>query len=266
MELQDKVAIVTGAGNGIGRGIALELADRGANVVVSDVDGEGGHRVVSEVQGLGSMALYVEADVTSPEATGALVESALSQFGAVDILVNNAGVVGADGWDQRTEATSVDWEACFSVNVLGMVNCITSVEEHMQSRRYGKIVNIASVAGRSGQGSAAHYSASNAAAVNVTQAYAYRLAPSNINVNAVCPGLAWTGMWEKMAAQRKVLRPDERSLSDNDVFLRRVSETTPLNRGQTPRDIGKAAAFLASERARNITGQSLNVSGGWVTN
>ncbi len=266
MELHDRVAVVTGGGFGIGRGIALELARQGARIVVADIDSENAGKVAAEVQGLGRNSLYVEADVTSQESTDALVESALEHFGVVDILVNNAGVGGAEDWHKDLTADAEDWDASFSVNVFGIVHCIRSVEEHMKSRRYGKIVNIASVAGRTGQGIAPQFAASKAAAINVSQAYAVRLAPSNINVNTICPGLLWTGFREKAAKLRKSTRPDEKALSEYDVFLRRVAETIPLNREQTPEDIGKAAAFLVSERARNITGQAINVSGGWINN
>ena len=266
MELSGKVAIVTGGGNGIGRGIALELAERGADIVLGEIVVESAMQVAQEIKAAGQDAISVETDVTQQASADSLFQAAIERFGTVDILVNNAGVGGAPGWWERGESSSDDWDAAFEVNVFGIVNCTKSVEEHMRSQKSGKIVNIASVAGRIGAGGIAHYSASKAAAINVSQAYAYRLAPSNINVNTVCPGLLWTDLWEKLAVRRKVIRPNERELSGRDVFLRRLAETTPMNREQTPQDIAKVTAFLVSDRARNITGQAINVTGGWLNN
>ena len=266
MELSGKVAIVTGGGNGIGRGIALELAERGADIVLGEIDVDSAARVAQEIKAAGQDAIAVETDVTQQASADSLFQAAIERSGTVDILVNNAGVGGAPGWWERSESSSDDWDAAFDVNVFGMVNCTKSVEDHMRSQKSGKIVNIASVAGRIGAGGIAHYSASKAAAINVSQAYAFRLAPSNINVNTVCPGLLWTDLWEKLAVRRKVIRPNERELSGRDVFLRRLAETTPMNREQTPQDIAKVTAFLVSDRARNITGQAINVTGGWMNN
>ena len=266
MELNGKVAIVTGGGHGIGRGIALELAERGADLILGEIDVDSAAHVVQEIKAAGQDAIAVETDVTSQESTDALFQAAIERFGTVDILVNNAGVGGAPGWWERREGSDEDWDAAFEVNVFGIVHCTKSVEEHMRSQKSGKIVNIASVAGRVGAGAIAHYSASKAAAINVSQAYAIRLAPSNINVNAVCPGLVWTDLWVNIAARRKVIHPNEKALTGRDVFLRRLAETTPLSREQTPQDIGKVTAFLVSDRARNITGQAINVTGGWQNN
>ena len=266
MELNGKIAIVTGGGNGIGRGISLELASRGANIVLGEIVVDAAEQVAQEIEAAGRDAIAVETDVTDQASTDSLFDAAIERFGTIDILVNNAGVGGAPGWWERGVSSEEDWDAAFDVNVFGIVHCTKSVEGHMRSQRSGKIVNIASVAGRIGAGGIAHYSASKAAAINVSQAYAIRLAPSNINVNAVCPGLLWTDLWEKLAVRRKVMRPNERELSGREVFLSRIAETTPMNREQTPEDIAKVTAFLVSERARNITGQAINVTGGWLNN
>ena len=218
MELSGKVAIVTGGGNGIGRGIALELAERGADIVLGEIDVDSAARVAQEIKAAGQDAIAVETDVTQQASADSLFQAAIERFGTVDILVNNAGVGGAPGWWERPESSGDDWDAAFDVNVFGIVNCTKSVEEHMRSQKSGKIVNIASVAGRIGAGGIAHYSASKAAAINVSQAYAFRLAPSNINVNTVCPGLLWTDLWEKLAVRRKVIRPNEKTLSGRGRF------------------------------------------------
>ena len=252
MDLQDRVAIVTGGAGGIGRGIARELAARGADVAVADIDQNAARAVAGELSVSGRRSIALEADVASPASTDRMVEAALAEFGKVDILVNSAGVGGAPGWEGRSAGAIEDWDAAYSVNALGIVHATDSVRAHLMGRRSGKVVTIAAAAGRRGDGPLrAYISASKAAAVNVSQSFAFWLAPFNINVNCVCPGLVWTPLWEKVGRER---------------FDALVRETTPLGREQTPEDVGKLAAFLCSERARNITGQTINLSGGWQMN
>jgi NAD(P)-dependent dehydrogenase (short-subunit alcohol dehydrogenase family) len=264
--LAARVAIVTGGANGIGRGVALELAARGADIVIADLDEAASRKVSNEVIGAGRKALLVRADVSQQASTDALAATAIREFGKVDILVNNAGVWGAPGWPDRDEIATEDWDGAFAVNVFGIVHTTRSVEKHMLERRQGKIVNIVSVAGRAGMGGSAHYSASKAAAINVTQAYALRLAKSGINVNAIAPGALWTDLSDRAMARRGRTRPELRGLSPRAIFERLVAERVPLSREQTPEDVGKACAFLVSDRARSITGQTLNVTGGWMMN
>lgn len=265
-ELAGKVAVITGGAVGIGRGIALELAARGADTVIADLDEANGRKVVSEVEALGRKALFVRTDVTQQDSTDAMVKAALDRFSKIDILVNNAGVWGAPGWSDRTEITSQDWDTVFNVNVFGAVHAMRSVEKHMQDRKSGKIVNISSVAGRIGMGGSAHYSASKAAEINVTQAYALRLARFNINVNSIAPGVLWTPLTEKAMARRAKVQPEIAGMSPRQAFDRVVEDRVPMGREQTPGDIGKTCAFLVSDRARSITGQTLNVTGGWQMN
>jgi NAD(P)-dependent dehydrogenase (short-subunit alcohol dehydrogenase family) len=260
IDLTGKVAIVTGAGAGIGRGIALELAKAGADVAVADIDTAAAEKVAAEVRKLRRKALAVQTDVSIQASTDVMATATVRQLGRIDILVNNAGVGGAPGWPERVAASQEDWDTVFAVNVFGIVHASQSVAPHMMERRSGKIVNIASAAGRQGSPGFAHYSSSKAAAINVSQAWAYRLAPYNINVNTVCPGLLWTELWEKLA-KRRLAAAGSKAASGRDYFDERV-RTIPLAREQTPEDIGKAVAFLASDRARNITGQALNVDGG----
>ena len=262
MELKDKTIIVTGGASGIGRGISAVLADRGADVVIADLDIAAANDVADGLRGAGHRAAAIDVDVTSRASADAMVEAALSEFGRVDTLINNAGVGGADGWWRRDTPTLADWDATFGVNVLGIVHASEAVQEHMKERRSGKIVNIASVAGRQGQDGFAHYSASKASAINVTQAFAIFLGPFTINVNCICPGLIWTPLWDKIAERHKRAHRADESMSTREVFLERVKARTPLGREQTPEDVGKLAAFLCSDRARNITGQSINLNGG----
>jgi meso-butanediol dehydrogenase / (S,S)-butanediol dehydrogenase / diacetyl reductase len=262
MDFEGKTAIVTGGARGIGRGIALELALRGSNVVIADMDEEAAREVVTEIKAGGTQSYYCETDVTQQWSTDAMVEVALDEFGQLDVLVNNAGVGGAPGFNTRSGPTVEDWQTTFDVNVFGIVNGTQSVETYMVDRGYGKIVNIASIAGRAGGAGFVHYNASKAAAINVSQAWAFKLAPHGINVNAVCPGLIWTPLWHNIAEMRKVRGDQNVGQTPRQIFQSAVSESVPLGREQTPEDIGKAVAFLASDRARSITGQALNVDGG----
>jgi NAD(P)-dependent dehydrogenase (short-subunit alcohol dehydrogenase family) len=260
IDLTGKVAIVTGGGSGIGRGIALELARAGADIAVADINASAAEKAAAEVRALGRKALGVQTDVADQASTDTMAAAALRQLRRIDILVNNAGVGGASGWHERVTASREDWDTVFAVNVFGIVHASQSVAPHMMERRSGKIVNIASAAGRQGSLGFAHYSSSKAAAINVSQAWAYRLAPYSINVNTVCPGLLWTELWERLA-KRRLAAAGGPAASGRTYFDERV-RSIPLAREQTPEDIGKAVAFLASERARNITGQALNVDGG----
>ncbi|MBI4306832.1 MAG: SDR family oxidoreductase [Chloroflexi bacterium] len=140
------------------------------------------------------------------------------------------------------------------------------MQAHMKERRAGKIINIASTAGRRGTTGFVHYSASKASAINVSQAYALRLAPFNINVNSICPGLLWTPLWEKIAERRQTSLAQEQRVSSREYFLQQVKSIVPLGREQTPEDVGRLTAFLASDLARNITGQSINLNGGSYKN
>ena len=262
MDFDGKTAIVTGAARGIGRGIALELARRGSNVIVADLDEERAREVVAEIQAGGTRANFCETDVTQQWSTDDMVEAALEGYGQLDVLVNNAGVGGAPGFPTRKVPNVDDWQATFDVNVYGIVNGIQSVETYMTDRGYGKIVNIASVAGRLGRPGFASYGASKAAAINVSQAWAFKLAPFGINVNAVCPGLLWTPLWQSIGEWKSSTDEEHTGMTPRQVFERAVSDMVPLGREQTPEDVGNAVAFLASERARSITGQALNVDGG----
>ena len=264
-ELADKVAIVTGGGEGIGRGIVRVLAERGANVVIADVNEKAAGEVIAEVESLGRQGLVVGTDVADQNECDGMVSSALSLFGRVDILVCNAGVAGGPEWWTRETARDLDWDAVFPVNVRGTMHSIEAVEGYMMDRGKGKIVVIASIAARGGgPGPLAHYRASKGAELNVAQAYAMRLAPYNINVNTICPGLLWTNMWDQIAKKYLADSADE-DHSPHERFNSGV-DMVPLGREQTPEDIGVVAAFLCSDRARNITGQAINVDGGMRMN
>ena len=262
MNITNKVALVTGGGRGIGRGISLVMARNGADVSVVDINLDDAESVAAEIAALGRAAVAVKADVADQVSVDSMVDAVLERFGRIDILVNNAGVIAAPGWESREIPSDEDWDLIMAINVRGVARVTETVAPHMMQRRYGKIVNIASIAGRLGSRTSSPYSASKSAVISMTQTAAVDLAEFNINVNAICPGLLWTPMWRRIAARYEKIHEQDRGLSEREVFDRYVAERTPLGREQTPEDIGNAATFLASDLAANITGQALNVSGG----
>ena len=263
MDLKDRTAIVTGGATGIGRAIAMKLAGQGASVVVADLRADACEEAARDLRALGVDALVCEMDVTSPEAAGRTAWETLDRFGKVDILVNNAGVVGAPGWYEHAASREEDWAVCYEVNVKGTVIMTDAVAPAMREARFGKIINISSIAGREGRPSLAHYSATKAAVINYTQALAGELAPFNVNVNAICPGLLWGPMWVQVGTRYARTTPEWSGLPPREVFDHMIAQRIPLGREQTQEDIGDLAAFLGSEDARNITGQAINVDGGF---
>jgi NAD(P)-dependent dehydrogenase (short-subunit alcohol dehydrogenase family) len=257
--LDGKVAMVTGGGRGIGRGISLVLAREGASIAIADVDMANAEKTAAEMREAGARAAVYRCDVTSEESAASAIAAAIGELGGIDILVNNAGVVGRHVGASQVDAA--DWDMCYEVNLKGTWLMSRAITPHFKERGGGKIVNIASIAGRMGGAGMAHYNASKAGVINLTQSLALDLGPSNVNVNAVCPGLLWTDMWRQLEAM--IGRDDTPEVVDRrQVFERFIATNCPLRREQTPEDIGHAVAFLASEEARNITGQSLNVDGG----
>ena len=263
MNVTDKMAIVTGGGRGIGRAISHVLAKNGADVVVADINEGDAQAVSQELGALGRRSQAVAVDVTDQCSVNELAAQTLDEFGRIDIVVNNAGTIGAPGWEERLRPNDDDWDHIHEVNVKGIAKVTETVAEHMKSRQYGKIVNIASVAGRVGTRTNFAYGASKAAAINLTRCYATEYAPYSINVNCVCPGLVWTKMWERIASRRIGLNIDE-EMTPRESFDRYVQISTPIGKEQTPEEIANAVAFLVSDAARGITGQSLNVDGGFT--
>ena len=261
-DLTGKKALVTGSAMGIGKGIALVLAEQGADVVIADMNKVAATQTASEIENAQSLGL--EMDVTSNESVKKAFEEVLSKWGQLDILVNNAGVASSGGKSPGTGDTETDWDMTFDVNVKGTVRCCEAIIPHMKERHYGKIVNIASMAGQSARRMGGAYGVSKASVLRYTKGLAVELGTCNINVNAICPGAVWTSFHQEGWRIRKENNPE---LADKDIyeaFLEHYERMFPLGRPQTPEDIGKAVAFLASEEARNITGQSLNVDSGAI--
>ena len=208
IDLSEKVAIVTGGASGIGRGISLVLAEQGADVVLADMNTQGAETVAADLSASGRRARAITTDVTDRKSVAGMVAQVLEEFGKVDILVNDAGVVGAPNWWEREFPNDEDWDLTLAVNLRGVVNVSEAVMGHMKERRYGKIVNIASIAARYGNVDIPHYNASKAAVVSWTQSNALQLASFDINVNAICPGVLWTPMFERIAEKRARFNTD----------------------------------------------------------
>ncbi|MFI5449954.1 MAG: SDR family NAD(P)-dependent oxidoreductase [Candidatus Bathyarchaeia archaeon] len=267
MKLLDKTAIVTGAGRGIGRAIAVTLAREGANIVAVDVERvqsassqyqdnmlkgyQAALKLAGEIRSMGYRATAVNADITKSAEVEHMVEATLKEFGSVDILVNNAGVIT---YANVVDLSETEWDSVMNVNAKGVFLCCKAVAPHMIRNRSGKIVNISSESGKTGERGLAHYCASKFAVIGFTQSLALELAPYNINVNAVCPGMVYTKMWEYLT------KTQDTKTSSEDAFKQAVRDLMPLTRPQTPEDIASAVLFLCL--SDNITGESINVTGG----
>ena len=264
MDLNSKVAVVTGSARGIGRAISDKMAAYGATVVVCDLDIDNVNRTVSELRDGHPNTEFgaFEVDVTQRDSLDRLAAGVVESFGRIDILVNNAGIIGAAGWENRDRPNEDDWDQIYAINVKGVAKASDAAAEYMKERRYGKIVNIASVAGRQGAPGNPAYNASKAGVISLTQAYALGLAPFNINVNAICPGSLWTSMWERIAVRNLNLDDSSPDITPREHFEQSIEARMPLGREQTPEDIANLAVFLASDLSLNITGQAINVTGG----
>ena len=262
MRLDDKIAVVTGGGGGIGQGICACLAREGADIVVCDLNAETAKETVGAIESEGRSGHVVEADITDEAACRTLVSAATERFGRIDILVNNAGHFGASFGQHFTDQSAEDWEANLAVNLTGPFYLCKAVAAGMIERKFGKIINISSIAAQRDPTFAPGYAAAKNALLNLTRVAAKDLGPHNVNVNAICPGLLWTNFWNRMAPMMAETNPAFAGLEPRQVFEKMVAQNTPLGREQVPEDIGNLVVFLASEEARNITGQTINVDGG----
>ena len=257
MILAEQVAIVTGAGNGIGRATALALGRAGAHVAVVDVDAAAAKATADAVAALGRRSLALDTDVGDLAAIDRMVQAVTGTFGRVDVLVNNAGVTRRA---YIMDLTEQDWDRIMRVNAKGVFFCLQRVAREMIPRRSGRIVNIASIAGKGYAGTSnAIYAASKGSVISLTRTAAQQLARHDINVNAICPGITVTALSEANVA----VRARDEGLSVEEMTRRR-NAVIPLGRPNDPEDVAAVAVFLAGPAARNITGQSLNVDGGIV--
>ncbi|WP_026566431.1 3-oxoacyl-[acyl-carrier-protein] reductase [Bacillus sp. UNC41MFS5] len=246
MNLEGKAALVTGASRGIGREIALELARQGANVAVNFSGSEAkANEVVDEIKALGREAFAVKCNVSNSEEVAEMVKGTIDNFGKLDILVNNAGIT-KDNLLMRMKEE--EWDDVININLKGVFLCTKAVTRQMMKQRVGRIINIASIVGVSGNPGQANYVAAKAGVIGLTKTTAKELASRNITVNAIAPGFITTDMTDKLPEDVKT------------EMLKQI----PLARLGEPKDIAKITAFLASDDSSYITGQTLHIDGGMV--
>jgi NAD(P)-dependent dehydrogenase (short-subunit alcohol dehydrogenase family) len=250
-----KIALVTGAGRGIGRGIADCLAREGATIVVAERDQESGQKAAAEISAAGGEALFLASDMSDVEDTRRVCREVEERFGRIDILVNNAGGSLGQSLFEIEEST---FRKEIDVNVIGLYYLTEAVAKTMMSRRYGKIVNIASIVGEGYPTLSPGYAASKGAAIALTYYLAGRLSEYDINVNAVCPGSVRSGAhWEEIQTNKA-----RREGLDLDQKVQQIARQNPFSRVNTSADIANAVLFLCSDEAESITGQILDVDGG----
>ncbi len=243
MLLEGKNAIVTGSGQGIGRAIALRLAENGANVVISDVVEATALKVVEEIRAMGRQSTAVVCDVSKLDQCENLIEKSLETFPTIDILVNNAGITRDNLLMRMKEA---DWDLVIAINLKGTFNCCKSVVRQMMKQRSGRIVNIASVVGLMGNAGQVNYSASKAGVIGITKTLAKEFGSRGINVNAIAPGFIQTAMTDALSAEAKT----------------ELERYIPFQKLGTADDVANAALFLASPLSSYITGEVIRVDGG----
>jgi 2-hydroxycyclohexanecarboxyl-CoA dehydrogenase len=241
MGLEGKIAIVTGAGQGIGRGIATKLAAEGATVVVTDINEDTAKETAATIGGVG-----IRTDVTSRESVEAMVEQVMRQFGRIDVLVNNAG------WDKSgpfVDSDPADWDRIIAINLYGVLHTSKAVLPIMAAQGAGSVVNLASDAGRVGSSGEAVYSAAKGGVIAFTKATAREMARHQVNANCVCPGPTDTALFASVGG-------------DNPKLREALTKAIPFRRLAEPTDLANAVAFFASDDAAYITGQTVSVSGG----
>src|SRR2546430_3448331 len=256
MELSGQVAIVTGAGRGIGRATALELAGMGADIVVAELDQAGAERTAAEVKGLGRRVSAVRTDETSRADLKAMAERARAEFGRIDILINNAGIYRAA---LPLDVTEEHWDAIMNVNAKAVFFATQAVLPTMIAQKRGAIVSLASMAGKIGSRTNLPYNASKAAVVSMTKSLALAHAADGIRVNCVCPGFVETDMWTAVARDQSKLIG-----MTSEEFTRQRASQVPLGRMEKPEDVAHVIAFLAGPRSGYMPGQALSVDGSLV--
>jgi meso-butanediol dehydrogenase/(S,S)-butanediol dehydrogenase/diacetyl reductase len=270
MKLDGKVALVTGGGRGIGRGIALMLAKEGADVAIADAEVldspknqygtkeikgySAALKVVEDLKALGRKAIAINADVSKSDQVQAMIKRTVEELGSIDILVNNAGAITISTTEELEEEA---WDLVMDVNAKGTFLCSKAVIPYMKKKRWGRIINVASIAGKRGTATLPHYCASKHAIVGFTNALAKELAQTGITVNAICPGIVRTQMWDLLAEAWR--RPGE---SWEESFKRSVESMIPQGVEQTPEDMAKLTLFFIY--SDHVTGQAINVDGGAV--
>jgi 2-hydroxycyclohexanecarboxyl-CoA dehydrogenase len=248
MRLEDKIAVVTGSGQGIGKAIAKCLAEEGAKVVVADIDEKTAKSVATGILADGGEAMAIQVDVTKSKEVTSIFQRVLTEYGRIDILVNNAGYNKLQPFVENTEEF---WDTMIAVNLKSTIMCSRAVIDSMIERKYGKIINISSDSGLSGSSGCVVYSAAKGGVISFTKALAREVAQYNVNVNCVAPGPTQTPLWDRF-------------IREKPKILDNVIQATPQKRVGKPEEIASAVLFLASDEAVWMTGQTLSVSGGFV--
>jgi 3-oxoacyl-[acyl-carrier protein] reductase len=238
------VAVITGAGQGIGREIAIAFSMRDTQVVIADLHGENALKVKDEIQNAGKTASAIEVDVSSEQSVTLMIEQALKEFGTIDVLINNAGIYPSASIEQLTAES---WNRVIGTNLTGTFLCSRAVVPTMLEKKKGRVINLSSTTAFRGARNGAHYAASKAGIIGFTKALALELAPTGITVNAICPGLTDTAQ-------------PRGHLTDKELYAKK--DRVPLGRIAQPRDIVGPVLFLASDKAAHITGQTVLVNGG----
>jgi len=255
MRLKDRVAIVTGGGSGIGRSICVNMAQEGAKVAVPDIDPQAAEETVALIKKDGGEATAFKMDVTQKSEVQPTIASVLMAYGKIDILVNNAGT---DIKGSITELAEGTWDKLMNINLKGVFLCTQAVTPSMIERRYGRIVNISSMAGKTGEPLTSPYCATKFGVIGFTQSVALEVGKHNITVNAVCPGPVDTDLIRQSVTQSAKIK----GMPPEDFMQQFFIDPTPLGRIAQPVDVARAVIFLASDEAEFITGSTLNVSGG----
>ncbi|MDN7671702.1 SDR family NAD(P)-dependent oxidoreductase [Burkholderia oklahomensis] len=252
--LEGQVAVVTGGARGIGRGIALSLAAAGADILLADLLDDALEATARDVRALGRRAATLKVDVTQEAQVEAMIAHTIDALGGLDILVNCAGVISIRPVAELTER---DWDFVMDVNAKGTFLGCRAALPHLKAQQRGRIINVASIAGKEGFPNLAHYSASKFAVVGFTNALAKELARDGVTVNAICPGIVRTYMWDRLSDEWK-----QAGESVEQSWQRHQLTLIPQGRAQTPEDMGRLAVFFAT--MDNVTGQAVNVDGGFT--
>jgi 3-oxoacyl-[acyl-carrier protein] reductase len=246
--MKDKVVIITGAANGIGKATALEMARKKAKVVLVDIDNKSLKKVHEQITHLGRESMAINADVTKEKKVIEVIQKTIKKYKRIDVLVNNAGSMLLKTIDELEEQ---EWENIIKTNLKGVYLFVKNTAKHMKGNKKGKIVNVASTAGIIGLKNSSAHAAANGGIISLTRQLAIELSPYNINVNVVSPGIIATSLTKEMLDKPKT----------KEELLSHI----PMNRAGTPEEVAEAIIFLASKRSNFITGHNLIVDGGWLT-